>query len=73
MLAVRRNEIRHHPCQRKTLPHPSLIKDFEREARTDGLPARELADRKRLLVNELNSYIALKKVRVLSSVHGTCA
>jgi hypothetical protein len=40
---------------------PSLIKEFEREARTDGMPARELADRKRTLVNELNSYIALKK------------
>ena len=38
-----------------------LIKDFEREARTDGMPARELADRKRKLVNEVNSYIALKK------------
>lgn len=39
----------------------SLIKEFEREARIDGMPARELADRKRTLVNELNSYIALKK------------
>ncbi|KIY93081.1 putative plant SNARE 13, partial [Monoraphidium neglectum] len=39
----------------------ALIKEFEREARTDGMPARELADRKRTLVNELNSYIALKK------------
>lgn len=38
-----------------------LVKEFEREARTDGMPARELADRKRTLVNELNSYIALKK------------
>ncbi|KAI8473157.1 MAG: hypothetical protein J3K34DRAFT_361577, partial [Monoraphidium minutum] len=39
----------------------ALVKEFEREARIDGMPARELAERKRALVNELNSYIALKK------------
>ncbi|GBF88675.1 hypothetical protein Rsub_01574 [Raphidocelis subcapitata] len=39
----------------------TLIKEFEREARTDGMPARELAERKRVLVNEFNSYVALKK------------
>ena len=38
-----------------------LIKDFEREARTDGLPAEDLAARKRLLVAELNSHITAKK------------
>jgi SNARE protein len=39
----------------------SLIHEFEREARTDGMPAREMADRKRRLANELNRFIALKK------------
>lgn len=38
-----------------------LIKDFEREARTDGLPAGDLAARKRLLVAELNGLITAKK------------
>lgn len=38
-----------------------LIKDFEREARTDGLPAEDLGARKRLLVVELNALIAAKK------------
>jgi hypothetical protein len=38
-----------------------LIKDFEREARADGLPAADLANRKRELVQELNGYIAMKK------------
>eukprot|EP00882_Tetradesmus_deserticola_P013538 GHRQ01014374.1.p1 GENE.GHRQ01014374.1~~GHRQ01014374.1.p1 ORF type:complete len:295 (+),score=115.28 GHRQ01014374.1:1486-2370(+) len=39
----------------------ALIHEFEREARTDGMPAREMADRKRRLANELNRFIALKK------------
>eukprot|EP00775_Hariotina_reticulata_P008789 gene8789-8967_t len=39
----------------------TLILEFEREARTDGMPARELADRKRRLANQLNEYIILKK------------
>ena len=38
-----------------------LIKDFEREARTDGLPAEDLGARKRLLVAELNTLITAKK------------
>jgi hypothetical protein len=38
-----------------------LIKEFERDGRMDGMLARELADRKRNLVTELNSFIALKK------------
>ena len=38
-----------------------LIKDFEREARTDGLPAEDLGGRKRLLVAELNALITAKK------------
>ena len=40
-----------------------LIKEFEREARTDGVPAAELASRKKALVQELNSFIAMKKDR----------
>lgn len=39
----------------------ALIKDFERDARADGMPARELAERKKLLASELNGYIQLKK------------
>lgn len=38
-----------------------LVKDFEREARIDGLPPKELAERKRSLVTQLNNYIAMKK------------
>jgi hypothetical protein len=38
-----------------------LIQEFEREARTDGMPSRELADRKRKLVNQFNTYVNLKK------------
>lgn len=41
--------------------HPRLIQEFEREARTDGMPSRELADRKRKLVNQFNEYVNLKK------------
>ena len=40
-----------------------LIKEFEREARTDGVPSAELASRKKALVQELNCYIAMKKER----------
>lgn len=39
----------------------SLIKEFERDARAAGMPPRDLADRKRALVTELNSLIALRK------------
>lgn len=38
-----------------------LIKDFELEARTDGMPASLLAERKRELVSKINEYIAMKK------------
>ena len=38
-----------------------LIKDFEREARTDGMPTAALAARKKDLVLELNRYIEQKK------------
>lgn len=38
-----------------------LIQEFEREARTDGMPSRELADRKRKLVNQFNSLVNRKK------------
>lgn len=34
-----------------------LIKEFERDARADGMPASELADRRRALVASLNKYI----------------
>ncbi|MEW5303664.1 MAG: hypothetical protein WDW36_006335 [Sanguina aurantia] len=39
----------------------AFAKDFEREARADGMPAKELQDRKKVLVNQLNNYIATKK------------
>jgi hypothetical protein len=48
-----------HPLS--TLHAHRLIHEFEREARTDGMPARELADRKRRLANQLNAFIARKK------------
>lgn len=38
-----------------------LIKEFEREARTDGMPAAELADRRRTHVARLNGFIEAKK------------
>jgi hypothetical protein len=38
-----------------------LIQEFEREAHTDGMPNRELADRKRKLVNQFNTYVNQKK------------
>ena len=45
------------PCRVKN----SLIKEFERDARAAGLEPRDLAERKRALVTELNSLIALRK------------
>jgi SNARE protein len=42
-----------HPCR--------LLKDFEREARTDGMPAPILAERKKALADELNELIKRKK------------
>lgn len=41
----------------------SLIKEFEREARTDGIPAKELGRRKTDLVDDLNRFINLRKTR----------
>ncbi|GIL91658.1 hypothetical protein Vretimale_9586 [Volvox reticuliferus] len=38
----------------------ALIKDFEREARADGMPASELAARKKVMASELNGFIAMK-------------
>lgn len=38
-----------------------LIRDFEREAKIDNMSADELNYRKKLLVQELNSFIGLKK------------
>lgn len=38
-----------------------LIKEFEMEARSDGMAARELAARKKELVEDLNHFIAMKK------------
>jgi hypothetical protein len=43
------------------VPLSSLIKDFEREARADGMSANELAARKRLMAAELNGFIEMKK------------
>ncbi len=37
------------------------LKDFEREARADGMPAPLLLERKKALANELNALIARKK------------
>ncbi|GAX79492.1 hypothetical protein CEUSTIGMA_g6933.t1 [Chlamydomonas eustigma] len=38
-----------------------LIKEFEMDARADGMPAPMLAERKRDLVNRINGFIATKK------------
>ena len=43
------------------LPARRLIREFEREARTDGMPASELNFRKKQYVQELNGFIGLKK------------
>ncbi|GFH26092.1 t-SNARE coiled-coil homology domain-containing protein [Haematococcus lacustris] len=39
----------------------ALLKDFEREARIDGMPAPILAQRKKVLVDQLNQLISKKK------------
>lgn len=39
----------------------SLIKEFEQEARMDGMTAAELTSRKKGLVQQLNDFIAKKK------------
>lgn len=39
----------------------SLLKEFEREARTDGMPAAVLAERKKAIADELNDLISKKK------------
>lgn len=39
----------------------SLIRDFERDAKADNMPIEELNYRKKQLVQELNSFIGLKK------------
>ena len=38
-----------------------LIREFEREARTDGMPPNELNARKKELVQQLNGFIGMKK------------
>jgi hypothetical protein len=38
-----------------------LIKDFEREARVDGMPPDILSDRKKVLADQLNKFISQKK------------
>ena len=40
---------------------PRLIRDFERDARADNMPLEEMNYRKKQLVQELNSFIGLKK------------
>ncbi|GMH35226.1 hypothetical protein BSKO_03094 [Bryopsis sp. KO-2023] len=39
----------------------ALIKEFEREARTDGISPKELARRKAELVDEVNTFMSLRK------------
>lgn len=52
-----------------------LVKEFEREARSDGMPAAELAERRRMLVNQLNNFISIKKTQtqILSARAGLLA
>lgn len=50
-----------HPYSRSLPSYGSLIREFEREARTDGMPANELNLRKKQYVQELNGFIGLKK------------
>lgn len=50
-----------HPRSRSFPSYGSLIREFEREARTDGMPANELNLRKKQYVQELNGFIGLKK------------
>ena len=40
-----------------------LIKAFEQEARAENMPSQELANRKKAMVQELNSFITMKKER----------
>ncbi len=44
----------------------SLLKDFEREARTDNMPASVLAERKKALADKLNALIEAKKELAVS-------
>lgn len=39
----------------------SLLKEFEREARADGMPVPMLQDRKKVLADQLNTYIQQRK------------
>ena len=58
-----------HPGTHSFLTTPSatnkyyhrLIKEFEMDARADGMPAPMLAERKRDLVNQINGFIEQKK------------
>lgn len=47
----------------KSIHASRLIKEFEREARTDGIAPTELANRKKAMVQELNDFIGMKKER----------
>ncbi len=52
------------PAPAATSPAPPpcrLIRDFERDAKADNMPIEELNYRKKQLVQELNSFIGLKK------------
>ena len=49
-------------AHQKRLVH-RLIKEFEREARTDGVTALDLDNRKKAMVQELNNFITMKKER----------
>jgi hypothetical protein len=48
-------------------PACSLIREFEREARIDGLDGNQFNARKKALVQELNGFIGLKKAYSASS------
>lgn len=51
-------------------PAGSLIREFEREARLDGLSPEELAARRKQLVQELNGFIGLKKAYAHGHIPG---
>ena len=52
---------RHAPPRSSSSLPRRLIRDFERDAKADNMPIDELNYRKKQLVQELNSFIGLKK------------
>lgn len=49
------------PLHARLLAPRRLIREFEREARTDGMPPNELNARKKEMVQQLNGFIGMKK------------